>query len=44
MMEGTVSVTLSPVAKRFDWGDSLGNLDQCFLLDQYWNPIWRVRT
>jgi hypothetical protein len=34
MMEGVVSVMLSPVAKRFDRGKSLGNLDQRFLLDQ----------
>jgi hypothetical protein len=33
MMEGFVSVMLIPVAKSFDQGKSLGNLDQCFF---YW--------
>jgi hypothetical protein len=34
MMEGIVFVTLRPVAKRFDRGNYLCNLDRRFLLDQ----------
>ena len=34
IMEGVVFVTLRPVCNRFDRGNSLGILDQHFLLDQ----------